>query len=281
MSCGEFCEDVAILADAGEANEEQVASASTILANGPYLAALFAGDNNYEDGEASTIEANWAEFSGFVDAEKAFPALGNHDVDASPLGVPQTDKFSYLPGNKRYYQKSLHSEIDLFVLNSGKTSAGTLVEPDGNTVGSVQYNWFKQAYMNSKAKYRIVMFHHPYASAVSEGALRTSPEMDWGFSSLGVDLVIVGHTHTNEVLNDGGMPILNVSTSSRNPRPMSNSWAVSGKESVSISWADAGPGREGTNAVATLNLNQDRILVRIFNSHTGFLMHSFTINSKR
>src|SRR4051812_23828506 len=71
------------------------------------------GDNNYEEGAASTIDANIgqyyhnyiAPYNGSygpgAETNRFFPSLGNHDWD-TPNAKPYLDYFT-LPGNERYY----------------------------------------------------------------------------------------------------------------------------------------------------------------------------------
>lgn len=198
LACGDdsFAK-FAFIADAGTAGANQTLVANLILDDDPV--ALFAGgDNNYPSGSVATIEANWAAFGSLVTLEKVYPALGNHDLDTAN-GQAQIDKFSYLPGNRRYYSKFFENEdLEIFVLNSGLTTAGALVEADGNDIGSVQWEWFQQAVIQSTARWKVVMFHHPAISYGTKNAL--IGQMHWPFASLGIDLVLQGHQHINEHL---------------------------------------------------------------------------------
>lgn len=199
------------MSDQGEATDPDVLAAVAVVnlinsdSTKDLIGVLFGGDNNYPDGEYATLGANWAGFDSYVTAKKAFPALGNHDYDNSGTpGQPQIDKFSYLDdygSNRRYYHVPFNdADIDLFVLNSGVDSAGVLNEADGNTLGSAQYDWFVSAIANSSNKFKIVMFHHPYITietAATALAFDFLTDMDWIFESLGVDLVLNGHAHTD------------------------------------------------------------------------------------
>lgn len=203
FKCGQYnyLGKFAFIADAGEVNAVQAQIGALITADDPV--ALFAGgDNNYPSGAEATIEANWAAFATLVTDEKVFPALGNHDLDTLN-GQPQLDKFDYLPGNKRYYSVLFEDQnLELFVLNSGFNTAGTIVELDGNRAGGdntgqqVQWEWFVDAVADSQAKWKVAMFHHP---AITLGT-RSLPkgQLHWPFASLGIDLVLQGHQHINE-----------------------------------------------------------------------------------
>lgn len=279
----------AFIADAGLATPDQQQTAFRLdglggLSGSPELdGVFFGGDNNYETGDYDTIEANWAVFDKWVVSETAFPALGNHDIDAFDLGEPQTDKFSYLPNNRRYYSKFFETpSLELFVLNVGKDSGGTFREPDGYTIGSVQYNWFIDALSKSKAKYRVVMFHHPYASAI-ENEGRVVPEMDWGFDELGIDLVLNGHTHTNQHLKHNGMDILDISAVARTTRQISCDGSIKGSnDGVTKIWSDSENCQsDGVPSYAVIDVSPCGIIISINRVSDGVSVHSFSIKNNR
>jgi hypothetical protein len=85
----------------------------------------------------------------------------------------------------------------------------TLVEPDGNAVGSVQHQWFVQQLGLSTARWKLVAFHHP-ALTVSEEANRVVAAMDWPEFAQ-VDGILCGHVHFTEWLTLRGVPLVNVS----------------------------------------------------------------------
>jgi hypothetical protein len=207
---------------------------------------LAAGDNNYPAGEAATIEANWTAFDTYIDAAKVLPALGNIDQDntvGSP-GQPQTDKFFYLPGNKRYYNLYLpEADTELFVLNSGYNTAGDLVEVDGNTATSVQGLWFTEAVAASNAATKIAMFHEPFVSQINVAAgLTMRSDMEWPDLEK-MDLIINGHQNLDEVLTWRGVPVISVnslqSASTHSTTDGTNSFAIQGTPlESSLLWRD-------------------------------------------
>lgn len=93
-----------------------------------------AGDNNYPDGVASTIDPNIGQYYhefispypgiyGVGDTiNRFFPTLGNHDVRTDD-GQPYTDYFT-LPNYERYYD-FVWGDVHFFALNSNSS------EPDG------------------------------------------------------------------------------------------------------------------------------------------------------
>ena len=194
---------LAAVSDTGTPGATATALAS-LIAGWSVDAALFIGDNHYAP---ATFAQSWAPFDSLVAAQKVYPALGNHDVND---WAAHASKFSYLGSNTRYYRKSFgNGLLDVFVLHSGVNSAMTLVEPDGNAVGSVQHQWFVQQLALSTARWKLVAFHHP-ALTVSEEANRVVAAMDWPEFAQ-VDGILCGHVHFTEWLTLRGVPLVNVS----------------------------------------------------------------------
>ena len=78
-------------------------------------------------------------------------------------------KYFTLPGNERYYKVSKEhdgTKVDFFVLNINITfNSLTGHEPDGNTRGSAQYQWFVREAAASSANFKIALVHdEPYTS---------------------------------------------------------------------------------------------------------------------
>ena len=124
-------------------------------------------------------------------SNRFWPTVGNWDWDLNNL----QDYLDYfvLPqnanNNERYYTK-LIGDIEFFIIDSDTR------EPDGTSPTSTQGQWIHQQI--SKAKWKIVLFHHP---AYSSGG--NSTRMQWPFEDWGVDAVISGHVHNYErILRD-------------------------------------------------------------------------------
>jgi hypothetical protein len=164
------------------------------------------GDNNYESGEASTIDANIGKYyqrfigsyRGSYGAGSAtnrfWPSPGNHDWVAPDL-KPYTDYFT-LPGNERYYDVDL-GIVHIYALDSDYH------EPDGVTVDSKQARWLKERLAASRACFDVVYFHEPPLSSGDHGG---QPAMAWPFEAWGADVVLAGHDHDYERLQVGGIP---------------------------------------------------------------------------
>src|SRR5438093_1223123 len=134
------------------------------------------GDNNYPNGEASTIDTNVGQFfhefifpylgtyGAGATSNRFFPCIGNHDW---PFGVsylqPYLDYFT-LPGNERYYSYR-DGPIELFAVVSDQQ------EPDGALPASTQALWLSNALASSTAPWRVVYFHEsPYSSGTLHGS---------------------------------------------------------------------------------------------------------------
>jgi hypothetical protein len=171
-------------------------------------AVVTVGDNNYPDGEASTIDQNIGQWyhsfiapykgsygSGSADGVNRFwPALGNHDWN-TPDAQPYLDYFT-LPGNERYYTKQI-GNVGLFIVDSDPN------EPDGVTSTSTQGQWLKSALANSTATWKLVFFHHP---AFSSGEQGSTDYMQWPFQSWGASAVFQGHDHDYERIVRNNFP---------------------------------------------------------------------------
>ena len=274
---------IAFTADSGEAGPDQDLLGDAIADFDPDIG-LFGGDNNYETGSHTTIDANWAVFDDLINKGAAFPALGNHDLDddvANP-GVNQYNKFPYLPGNRRYYHiYKPEASLDIFVLNSGINTAGSVVEPDGNDLGSIQYNWFINELANSSGLFKIVMFHHPYisgvTSAIDDGRVYTA--LNWNFKDLGIDLVLNGHTHTAQHIVTNDLSILDVSSAVRGLRNMSCSGTIYGSDAgiAELRWAYAGNCATGDRLYSEITIVGKTMVVSVNRTDDGAAVYSFPI----
>jgi hypothetical protein len=167
------------------------------------------GDNNYPNGERSTIDTNigkyYSQFIGDYQGahgpgspeNRFWPSIGNHEF-YNPEGLqPYLDYFPALPGNRRYYDVRL-GLVHLFILNSNDS------EPDGVVADSVQAKWLHAQLAASDACFKLVAFHHP---PYSSGYFPVE-EMRWPFANWGADVVLSGHEHFYEHLLIGGFTYL-------------------------------------------------------------------------
>jgi len=198
---GDFGDDN--LASLGIGGEDKVAE----LINGWDIDFIVtAGDNNYPNGSASTIDANVGKyFSAFIgdyqgeygdgsETNRFWPTPGNHDWKDPGLQA-YLDYFT-LPGNERYYDVVL-GDLHIFALDSEDE------DPDGADVDSVQARWFEQAAAESTACFKLAVFHRPPYSSGKHGS---SERMQWPFADWGMDAVIAGHDHCYERVEEDGIP---------------------------------------------------------------------------
>jgi len=140
---------------------------------------LTLGDNDYTESPPA-FRHNWHDAFGWLEAAGVRPrgTFGNHDVrvDAGRY------EFKALRMPSSHYQVS-RTGLDLFVLNS-------------NSVGDRQTRWLKRHLAASRARWKIVSFHHP---AYSCGGYLSDPAVASRWVPLleryGVDLVLSGHDH--------------------------------------------------------------------------------------
>jgi hypothetical protein len=195
----------AILGDFGEAGGPE-ADVAALVESWEVDFIVTAGDNNYPNGSAATIDENIGQYyQGFINPyagaygegaseNRFFPALGNHDWRTSSL-QPYLDYFS-LPGNERYYDVTL-GPVHLFILDSDP------MEPDGRSADSIQARWLQTQMEAAIAPWKIVVLHHaPYSSGSKHG---NDVEMQWPFAEWGATTVVSGHEHIYERLHVDNM----------------------------------------------------------------------------
>ena len=199
----------AVIGDFGMGNQVESDVANLVKSWNPDFI-ITAGDNNYPDGKASTIDRNigydYHQFikpytgsygTGSTDINRFWPVPGNHDWHTSNLQAYR-DYFT-LPNNEYYYNIQI-GDIEFFMIDSDTDT------PDGYAYDSDQGNWMKQKIQSSTAKWKIAVFHHaPYSSDNNHG---NTSYMQWPFEEWGIDAVISGHAHTYERImkdenNDG------------------------------------------------------------------------------
>ena len=206
----------AVIGDYGDDDNDELAVANMVKSwNVDFIITL--GDNNYDNGSASTIDDNigqyYFEFIGAytggygsgATSNEFFPSLGNHDwntTNAQPyidyFTLPGSD-FTNTSGNERYYD-FVFSNIHGFSIDSDTN------EPDGTISGSTQSQWLEAQLTNCVANHlhwRVVYFHHP---PYSSGQHQSSTYMRWNFEGWGAHVVLSGHDHDYERLSVNGFP---------------------------------------------------------------------------
>jgi len=195
-----LAQNFASIGDYGDAGSNELAVANLVHSwNVDFVITL--GDNNYPDGEASTIDPNIGQYyhqyiypyigsyGQGSDVNRFFPSLGNHDWHTNPP-QPYYDYFA-LPNNERYYD-FIWGDVHFFALDSDTD------EPDGVNEISIQGQWLQNALSTSVSIWNVVYFHHaPYSSSSNHGS---TEYMQWPFKEWGADVVMAGHDHTYERL---------------------------------------------------------------------------------
>lgn len=201
----------AVIGDYGVDNANQAAVATRVNAFNPDFIAT-TGDNTYLVGSTPAADlANWDRTQGKYYANyiklpagsaylpgstvnRFFPVLGNHDWDE---GVQSYSDYFELPSGatptsgERYYSFR-QGPVEFFMLSSDPR------ETDGRSVGTVQYEWARQAIRNSTAPWQFVFFHHPPYTYASNHSAATP--MRWPFQAWGVDALFHGHNHNMQDL---------------------------------------------------------------------------------
>src|SRR5687768_5814715 len=200
---------VAVIGDFGDAGPSEASVADMVLGWNPDFI-ITTGDNNYPDGEASTIDANIGQYyhsyignyqgsyGQGASTNRFFPSLGNHDWKTTNA-QPYLDYFTLptgSPGGERFYQFTW-GPLHLFALDSER------LEPHGTTVDSRQAEWLECAMNASRAPWQLVYMHHPpYSSGPEHGSRE---EMQWPYKEWGADAVLAGHDHAYERLRVDGL----------------------------------------------------------------------------
>jgi tartrate-resistant acid phosphatase type 5 len=204
IPAGEAVVRFAVIGDFGAASEAEAMVAELVRAEKPDFV-VTTGDNNYPDGDAATIDPNIGRFyHEFIHPyvgrfgpgateNRFFPALGNHDW-RTPGAKPYLDYFT-LPNNERYYEL-VRGDVHLFAIDSDEH------EPDGIEATSKQAAWLERVLHESKAAWQIVYMHHPPYSSGSHGS---SVKLRWPYGKWGADLVLAGHDHHYERLEEEGI----------------------------------------------------------------------------
>ena len=195
----------AVIGDYGQAGPAEAAVADLVKSREPDLI-ITTGDNNYPDGQASTIDDNIGQYyAGYIHPyqgaygpgaaeNRFFPSPGNHDWNTPDL-IPYLDYFT-LPGNERYYD-FVRGPVHFFALDSDSR------EPDGVSADSIQAGWLRDRLAASDSPWKIVYMHQP---AYSSGRHGSTEWMRWPFAEWGASAVLAGHDHVYERLIVNGLP---------------------------------------------------------------------------
>lgn len=168
-------------------------------------AVLDAGDNNYLGGDPDA----WDVFQPWITAKTYLRVRGNHSLDTSTEIAADQAAFGYLftDGNPWWVRSFGNGLIDFFGIDTGKKTNGTFIPGGNQLAGGTQYLWLKDKLEKSKARHKIVMFHHPIVSTGSSPTHDVTPEMDWDILWR-ADAIFCGHVHMAEWLLWKGLPVI-------------------------------------------------------------------------
>jgi hypothetical protein len=197
----------AVIGDYGNNSDHEADVAALVDSWQPDLV-LTTGDNNYPDGEESTIDGNigkyyrsyifpyLGDYGDGADSNSFFPTPGNNDWEMGNI-QPYLDYFA-LPGNERYYDFTW-GPVHFFALDNDPH------DPDGADSSSAQAQWLKEHLATSTSPWQVVYMHFPAYSSSMHGPTDWA---QWPYAEWGADLVMAGHDHTYERLLVDGMPYI-------------------------------------------------------------------------
>lgn len=175
---------LAVVGDVGTGGQAEYRTAAVIdklEQQSEFDALLLLGDNVYDNGDPSQLEATvFDPFAPVLDGgTNLIAVLGNHDVDGG-FGDAQAAALG-MPG--RWY--------------TTQTEPATIVALDSTQADNeTQLAWLRTTLANTTTQWTIVIMHHPAYSAGWHGG---DPAVQANFVPLfeeyGVDLVLSGHDH--------------------------------------------------------------------------------------
>lgn len=179
---------VAVIGDygSGAESERQVAD---LVAQARPSGVVTTGDNVYSDAGYPALVGDY--YGPWVAGRTFLPAVGNHDHEE---GLAAFDSyFWYLDG--RHVYAAGRGGIRFFFIDS----TAALDSPDSL---ARQRGWLERALRSSKARWKVVVLHHPpFSSSSVHGS---TPEFQWPFGAWGADLILSGHDHDYERVMAGG-----------------------------------------------------------------------------
>lgn len=199
-----FCQ----IGDTGTDDSNEQAVADLVASFGPNLI-IHAGDVSYDDKAYDVVVGKYYRdfiypYSGAygtsaATTNKFWPVPGNHDWDFN--GLADYLAFFALKNNERYYDFAV-GPCHFFGLSSDPR------EPGGNTITSEQHEWLQAKLFLSQATWKIGFNHHaPFSSSADHG---DTPDAQWDYGDLGLDILFSGHNHQMEhIVRDGFNYVVN------------------------------------------------------------------------
>lgn len=239
------------------------------------------GDNFYPYGVASTQDYHWiSSFETIYTAQslhvKWYPVLGNHDYASNPDAEVAYSKISSrwtMPS--RYYSRTFTIGADTLLMAFIDTDPiekemrgapnDSIKYPAGAV--SVQRQWLENLLAASKARWKIVVGHHPlYTGGWRKDSRDTKNMKDFLepiFTKYKVDIYIAGHEHHLEHIKPGGPTHYVISGAASEARP------------VSV-YPGIGMFAAAVQGFATFSVTHDQVLIQ-FIDHKDKIVHETII----
>ncbi len=181
----------AVIGDWGTGDSDETKTAAQLISSHQSSSLDFviaAGDNVYPNGSGRYFGKHFEQpFSNLIkDKINFYAVLGNHDIEEGRQDQCQYPLFNM--GGKNYYKLEKGDGLaDFFML-------------DSTDFDSPQTTWLENGLKNSKAKWKVAVFHHPiYSSGKKHGsALGLRKQLEPLFTRYGVNLALSGHDHIYE-----------------------------------------------------------------------------------
>jgi hypothetical protein len=251
----------AVIGDTGTADPSQYAISKQMLAayeKQPFELVLMVGDNIYGGKCAQFSRYFDAPYKELLDRGVPFYAtLGNHDQKcaAVQLAHPKLNM-----GGKRFYSFAPAGDlVEFFTFDSTELLEGRLPE---------QITWLEKALADSRARWKIVYFHHPpYSPGSRHGddpilITKVVPLL----KKHGVRIVITGHEHFFARIGDrGGIDYI-----------ISGSGGKIHRKAIDRQYPGFIAGNDEFHQFLTVTLSHDAFAFTV-NSETGSVLYQETI----
>ena len=216
------------------------------------------GDNSYNNGTTSEIQADQQPYSADVTAGRFYQVAGVHD-----WGQQCTDT-TYIQRSTAYFGRPAHyvAHLGNGLLDYFATDMNC-ADPDGDVAGSAQANRYMSDVAASTAVWKISGAHSPfYSSGVDFGSQSFT---HWAIAPQ-IDLFLSGHDHDMEHLIEGSQHFVVIGTSGEETRPLTSP-PISGSV-----WGDG-----SDFGAVRLTVTQYSLKVE-FVSLSNVVLHSFTLS---
>ena len=180
-----------VIGDWGTGSRDQIGIAKRMFdthQRTPFDFVISAGDNVYPNGNSRYFDRSFEQpFAPLLkDKVKFYTVFGNHDVEEGRQDQSQYPLFNM--GGQHYYKiERGNGMVDFFML-------------DSNDFGATQTRWLEESLRNSKAKWKVAVFHHPiYSSGKHHGsAMGLRKQLEPLFTRYHVNVAFSGHDHIYE-----------------------------------------------------------------------------------